>query len=537
VRTSVGGFRGSGGRIQLLWGRLPDSISRWVEPITFIGLLILLVFNAVRFSLPMGYAGLYTLMVEQVIKKPWPVPTEVPLYGPGGIPFAYPPLGAYVAAGFVRLTGIPIFEYLRWAPPFLTLLALGLFYLFLREFYDDRDKAIVGVILAAIGSHLYVDHATAAGIIRGLALLLSAAGLAAFTASSRRSTVLNEWTVASGVLLGLTLLTHLSYFGFALLGMTAVGFFSGGGPGSARFRRLLIVGIVCSIVSIPWVALIVTRYGTLAFVYASQTHGTFGIIQRASGNPLRVPVELLGWLANFGRDWGPRSLGGLGLVGIGYALLKRRWTLPVWLAILSSVLGETLRFEEILGAALAAGCLIDLVPLRATSGRKPVRFESLANVGFYAIVVGALAYQGAKAIYQDEPSLSQPLIQVAAWVDSTTPDDSVVLMLPNDHAVSEWTPYLTRRQLGVGHWGAEWTGKYAYQQALQDAISICSELQSLQCLLDWADELDPPPTHLIIRNSLSDLLSEARLDPDWVLVFENGDFSVFGSVNLAGPPY
>lgn len=81
--------------------------------------------NPIRYAFPVGYAGLFSLMVETILDHGFALPWSVPYYGPGGIPFAYPPVGLYLAALAVGPLKIPLFTYLRFAPAILGLLALA----------------------------------------------------------------------------------------------------------------------------------------------------------------------------------------------------------------------------------------------------------------------------------------------------------------------------------------------------------------------------------------------------------------------------
>src|SRR5437588_10136227 len=80
------------------------------------GLLLVLIWNAVRWSLPGGYAGLYVLMSESIVHSHFLPPLRIGLYGPGGIPFAYPPLALYLMAFCIGILHVPVFDYLRFAP-------------------------------------------------------------------------------------------------------------------------------------------------------------------------------------------------------------------------------------------------------------------------------------------------------------------------------------------------------------------------------------------------------------------------------------
>ncbi len=90
-----------------LKNKLPD-LSLWIKTVWLAVLFcissVFLFYNAFRFSLPIAYAGMYTLMAEQIADGGFSLPMQVPYYGPGGIPFAYPPLALYVMAVFLKLS-------------------------------------------------------------------------------------------------------------------------------------------------------------------------------------------------------------------------------------------------------------------------------------------------------------------------------------------------------------------------------------------------------------------------------------------------
>ena len=92
--------------------------------------ILLLVFAAFLFlsklgtPYPNGYAGLYTLMAERIVANGSAVPPTIPLYGPGGIPFAYPPLAFYLMAAVTTFFKVQPFDYLRFAPALFYLLSL-----------------------------------------------------------------------------------------------------------------------------------------------------------------------------------------------------------------------------------------------------------------------------------------------------------------------------------------------------------------------------------------------------------------------------
>src|ERR1041385_860478 len=99
----------------------------------------------------MGYAGLFTQMAKQIADANFRLPMESPFYGPGGIPFAYPPFGLYLLAVLIKLTG-KYFIFLRILPPLLSLISLiPLFYLTL-QISKSPIASSVAIVLAATSS-------------------------------------------------------------------------------------------------------------------------------------------------------------------------------------------------------------------------------------------------------------------------------------------------------------------------------------------------------------------------------------------------
>ena len=57
-------------------------------------------YNAIAWSYPKGFAGLYALFAERLAGNLYMLPIDIPYYGPGGIPLVYPPLAVYMMAFF-----------------------------------------------------------------------------------------------------------------------------------------------------------------------------------------------------------------------------------------------------------------------------------------------------------------------------------------------------------------------------------------------------------------------------------------------------
>ena len=141
------------------------NIILWLTLLISIPLLFT---NAIKYKYPLGFAGLYTLMAEGILGANFHLPVSVSLYGPGGIPFAYPPFGLYIMAVFLKM-GVPVWTYLRFAPPIFSLLALVPLYLLAKRVSNSKIGGMIAALLAAGSFHLYYMQAESGGIVRGLA--------------------------------------------------------------------------------------------------------------------------------------------------------------------------------------------------------------------------------------------------------------------------------------------------------------------------------------------------------------------------------
>ncbi len=487
-------------------------------------------YNAIRVDLPLGYAGLYSLMTQEIIEQPFPLPTTVPYYGPGGIPFAFPPVALYVAAFFVGALRIPLFTYLRWMPPVATVAALVALYALFRLISGDRLKALLGTIVVACAETTHAYHATASGMVRSVALLF---GILAAVFAFRAFGQGRRWiglSVPAGIFVGLTIMTHLAYAAFVVLGIALMTVLDPRGrPRRRHFEVLGIIAAVAAVCSALWWVPILSRYGIQILLNAGGTHGTMGSFPRSLRGILGTLRGILRWYANLGQSWWPMSLAGLALVGFAYAIGRGRWLLPVWILVVLLFMGQTDRFEILLCGLLIAEVLVD-----ASRGIVPAdRWKPLADTAsfpgllFLGLVMLPIVGLGFRGIQWSEWALSPGLLETAQWVRENTPEDVVYVYLGNEHDVAEWLPFLTRRTPGFAPWGAEWTGNYGTQLRLTDEMAACVSAQRFQCVKDFLASLGQEVELLVLPSEHIQMENEILSDPGWQQVFRNDEYVVF----------
>ncbi len=509
--------------------RLGGALARppWPE----FGLLLTLggahLYNSISRAYPLGYAGLYSLMAELVAHQPLPMPEHIPFYGPGGLPFAYPPLAAYLAAFFLGYLRIPIFAYLKWAPPLMTLAALiGLYYL-ARAWTDDRLKALVAVAAAGSAEITYAFHSTASGMVRAPALAFALAGAAFALKSFRREE--GRWGSAAlaGLLAALAALTHLAYALFLALGIALMLVLA---PARATWRvRLRLVAVIASaaiVFSAPWWAIILIRHGPAVLSNASGTHGNLDML---GGLPWATLREVLRWLANYGRSWHPAHLAGLGLLAFAYAVARGRWLMPSWLVLSLLVIGQSDRFQLILTGIMFGEALVDLSRLATDTrfGRVRLGEEKVGSLACLFVVMAPILVLGFRGMQWTPSALSDELVEAASWIRTGTDPSASYLYLGEGHDEAEWLPFLTRRSPAVGHWGAEWTGDYDRQLALTSNVEACLDSPQTDCIDRLIEETGFPVSALVLHKDDTDLSRPLQASPDWQLAWENAVYAVF----------
>lgn len=104
------------------------------KKLSFLAMLIMLTGAAIRcahfflFDIvhePYRLGGLFIAFADEIVRHNFQFPVTIPYYSMGGIPFAYPPLGFYVEAVFLKIFPEQIFLIANLLPPLISILALG----------------------------------------------------------------------------------------------------------------------------------------------------------------------------------------------------------------------------------------------------------------------------------------------------------------------------------------------------------------------------------------------------------------------------
>jgi hypothetical protein len=521
------------------WPRLlEDREWPWLLTPLLVGVVVVVAYLLTH-PYPAYGAGLYLRMAERVVENGYRLPTHVPGYTDGGVPFAYPPLVFYLGALAMDVGGVDPLTLSRYVPAVVTVGYLVPYYFLSRELLGDRAEASLATTLLAVAAPTLQWHLSAGGFVRAPAFLLAVTGCYVGVRLFRSGEP--RWLVPGTLLFGLTVLTHPVYtvfFGVSyLLLYTAF---------DRTVRGLLLGAVVAGggvALAAPWWLQVLGTHGPGVFTAAAGTHsGLFGGTHRlvdqfvytlVSGPP--IPVFFA-----------------LAYAGMAYFLRDRRFLLPAWLVVPAIVIGKE-RFQFAAGAMMGAVLLRDRTRIAAQrrfphpDWRRAARYF-LVGVVLVVAAVGALYTAGALPwAHAGDPS--QPPFMDAddrsamAWAGTATSPDAEFVVLGD---AAEWFPLFADRTILVGPWGVEWTTpeRYQSQLSLYRTVSTCDSERCLTAALSSHD-VDPayvyvPKGEYTVRGLEESGTASLRRSLDrsgaYELAFENEGVAVFRQTGDLPPP-
>jgi len=510
-------------------------IAEWrsLIPISILLLLSapLLFYNAFVWPMPKGFAGLYALFGELIASNPYRLPVEVPYYGPGGIPFVYPPLAIYLMAFLTTELHIAPLTYLRFFPALVAWLSLIPVYALARALVGSAPRAAIAAFLFGSAPAIFIMHVYAGGAVRAPAFLFAMLGLWLACRTMDRGRF--QAAILAGLCLAATALTHLGYlFFFALsLGTFAL---IGPWPGKRLKWAILILALGFGFSS-PWWLSIGLRYGIDVFRNAFASHGTLEFFTRPS------QLSTLGWLwrpfvfAYFGSP----VLGGLVFSGLIWAALNRRWRLVIWFFVTLVSTSEGWHFLVLIGALLAGVFLFDVASILAQQLSR-VSAARASSVVLIPVVLLAVELSSLPYLTGAPTKLSGNTIRLGDWFQDQTTTEAHYLFLTPSQEAAEWLPYFLRRTPSVGFWGSEWLGTYDLQHKLTLAeVPRCLASQSFQCVEELIQRYDLRVDYLILPAEIREgpLLEALQTSDRWRSAYANPGYRVWryrGALTVTG---
>jgi hypothetical protein len=505
---------------------------------------------------PLNDGALFYLMTDELVANEFRLPTTT-AYNGAGIPFAYSPLGFYLAAALHVALGIELMELFRFLPLLFASLCVVAFALLARELMPSRSTLVAGLCAFAVLPRSFLWLIMGGGLTRSVGFFFAILALwQIHRAYSRERWRHVAWATAFA---SLTVLSHLGTAPFVAFSAALMFLFFG----RHRFGVYASLAIAAgtAVLTAPWWGSVAAVHGFAPFAAANATGGTVFSTHSRS--------ESLTKLAFFGLGTAEPLfplIGALAIVGAMASITWRGAFLPLWwlaTILLDTRAGAT--YASIPVALLAGIAVTQVVApivarppswiasVRRTvqgNGWNVVRAASPRRQVAVAIVLVVLLGYGVASALLRRPSLHAegryltsltPDDRTAmAWIASETPAGSRFVILVGAAAggwwadrVGEWFPVLAKRASVATVQGTEWlrAGTFETRERQYDELQGCATWGP-ECVERWSLTRELPYTHVYIPKTLAfpccePLLAALEHDASYRLVFANPAAAIF----------
>jgi len=506
---------------------------------------------------PLNDGALFYLMTEELQAHGFHLPTFT-TYNAANIPFAYSPLGFYLAALLRSALDVDLLDLFRVLPATVSSACVVAFYLLARDLLPSRATAIAALYTFAVLPRSFLWLIMGGGLTRSFGFLFAILTLwQVYRAYTRRAWRHVAW---STVFASLAVLSHLGTAPFVAFSSALLMLF----VGRHRFGvyASLVIALGTAVLTAPWWAGVAAVHGFAPFAAAGATGGT--IFSTHSRD------EALAKLAFFGLGTAEPLfpiIGALAILGSFVSFTRRGALLPLWwlmIILLDTRAGATYASVPV---ALLAGIALTEIIVPVVAG-VPAWYRSVprstTDGSGWGVVVGAprdrrwivaavlvvlLGYGIASAVVRRPSlnaegryltSLTQDDRAAMAWVARETPRSSRFLIIVGGAAggwwadrVGEWFPVLASRRSVATVQGTEWLPRRAFEagEHSYDQLQACA-VWGASCVEQWSRDHQAPFSHIYIPKTLAyaccgPLDSALRHDPAYRLAFDGPGASIY----------
>lgn len=504
----------------------------WIKLILGSGLvfgIILRLAPGLMAGFPLNDGGMFLSMIRDLRTSHYLLPVTTS-YNLADIPYAYPPLGFYIARLLADVFRIPELSLLRWLPVTFNILTILAFFLLADSIFGDKARAALAAAFLAVSPGGYLWHIMGGGLTRSLGavfLLLSVYFLTRlFKTGQWRYFVLALLACSLAVLSHPEIALHTAgscalfwlFYGRTRRGTVQVG----------------LIGLGTLLLTSPWWFSVMQRFGLAPFLSTLHT-GMYG------SSFLKSLAAIV-----FARLSIVPFLLVLRLMGIAWSAWKRNYILLiVWVVL--PVLVEprssgAISFYPL--SMLAAIGFADALPALVNwfRARKSLPLVTdftqnrVMNLTVVSILLFLFMESFASGYALVNTSLKPPVLDAMSWVQQNTPTDSQFIILTGGgimtDPVQEWFPALAKRHSQTTLQGFEWTLGSKFFPRYNQLVAL-QECETLACVEAWSVDTKTAFTHLFLETGkLPDglLLSLQRSDRYLQIYNENG-IAVYEAAN------
>ena len=491
---------------------------------------------------PLNDGGMFYTMIRDLKANHYLLP-QFTTYNFTDIPFAYPPLGFYIAASLSDLLPVSVLQILLWLPALVNTLAIFFFYKLAEQILPSRMSAALAALVYALSSRAFLWQVMGGGITRSFGMLFlilmlwQAIQLFRLPNSNQQENAsllrATHPHLALTILFGAcTVMSHPQTALHAVLGGALIFVFYGRNKRGVISALLVGVGVV--ILTAPWWGTVFLRYGFEPLLSAGQTSQRtlefYLLVLQLHGpsNYLALPTLIFFY------------------IGLWNSLKRRDLFFITWIVLAYLVDTRGGDGVALLAESMLAG--VGMLKLSAWISRSDSEQaeDVMAKRASQVLVFGAAFYFILAASISDfqlvNTSLKSEDIKMIDWINSNVKDDQTFLLSTGrefsmSDPMQEWFPALTKQHSATTLQGLEWTLSAKFFPWYEQLVSF-QHCADMDCVSQWSASNNVDYDYLIVvippkedesefGKSLRSLALSTRSSASYALVYESQTALVF----------
>lgn len=401
----------------------------------------------IGFDIPFNLGGLFYQMSIEIIENDFLLPSSIPYYFPGGIPFAYPPLGFYIQAIIIKLFSPNQFLTVNILPPFFSILSLFGFFFLAQKLIPNKVGVVAALFTFSIIPVAFSEQIEAMGLAESIGtLFLILFILSLLWAIDKEQP--HIWMM-TGVLLGLCILSSPgSIYVSILISFLFTGFSIFRILTHKDFNFLIgcfIFGLVGLTVSFPYWYTIISSHGIDIFINTFKSQNS-----NLLSNFLQIALNM--HFIKSSQFWNL-----LFLFGLLASLVKKYYSLLLLTILLILIPRENwvLSFTASLAIGIGIEYMLDLIQMipKLNTNLLKVALIWILILFFMIDSIFTLRFKIDDDIYDISRSQIEDLKSINE--SNLIPTDQFVAVIGN-WGLIEWSPTLLKRIVINNPFGLEW---------------------------------------------------------------------------------
>ncbi|MBK9601196.1 MAG: hypothetical protein IPO36_05030 [Anaerolineales bacterium] len=508
------------------------NVQSHAKDVTTFFLLLAFVFGlAVRLyplfktDFPLVDGGMFYSMIMDLRASNFTLPAFTS-YNQANIPFAYPPLGFYLAGLLNLLTNISVLDILRWLPVSITVLNIPLFYLLSKNILDSGPKAALATLIFTLTPNSYWWNIVGGGLTRSLGtLLFTTTVLCVYQMYRRRS---RFWVVAAVFSAAGVVLSHPAWAVQSAVVSVVLWYFFGRDRQGILYSVIVAAGVL--LLTSPW------------WINIIQEHGVGTLLNAGQGTYSRLKFWTVFFTLSFTDEYTP-VIAVFGLCGLFMHAAKKDYFPIVWVFLClfveprGGIAASIFPFSIMAATVLSDGIASRLVPENIPSNDWMDALKFNSGRFFFGFFILLFTYNA----FQVSDTLSHQVLnpeerQAIEWISLNTNSADRFLVLdqesnPLHSPLTEWFPALAERQSIATIQGTEWlSGKESYVNQYDTIAAVQQCIYSnMDCVYKLQSNLPDDYDYIMlsVAGGQSPLIDSLNNSSDFSLVYSTDSVKIY----------